>query len=376
MRKLAGWALFLASAPVLTWWANGHNAKTIQDTITSNVSGKLESIADLQAITRDLELKTMGRDIRVSGHVLTDHKDHAVQLIKDGLMDTAGRRVVAADLEGHPAFGPKFTAKYDLGSGLSLDGFTTPDMDATSIASLLGADKASGNLDASAYGAFGAAKDKLAAIAPVLASDFDSASISVDGEALSLNAQVDDLADKEGLMAKLKGMLSGDDAVAIGDLDVPAGTTRINMKTGENEVFSGGYWLPNFEFDADLQTCQTNSNDALAKFKMQFVTGSAELDAESRAAINQVAGILIRCLADGNMSLEIAGHTDNVGDPAANLALSQERAEAVVSAIASRGIDTASVSAKGYGDTQPIASNDNTAGQALNRRTELVWSSN
>ncbi len=71
------------------------------------------------------------------------------------------------------------------------------------------------------------------------------------------------------------------------------------------------------------------------------------------------------------LSIEIAGHTDNVGTPEGNLKLSQERANAVQQYLTKKGIAAARVIPKGYGDTFPIASNDNEAGKQKNRRTEV-----
>ena len=68
--------------------------------------------------------------------------------------------------------------------------------------------------------------------------------------------------------------------------------------------------------------------------------------------------------------LEIAGYTDNTGDAALNLALSQKRAEAVREAFIKYGADPDMLVAKGYGDADPIASNDTPEGRLKNRRIE------
>jgi K(+)-stimulated pyrophosphate-energized sodium pump len=72
-----------------------------------------------------------------------------------------------------------------------------------------------------------------------------------------------------------------------------------------------------------------------------------------------------------NVNFEVAGHTDNTGDAAANLTLSQQRAEAVVAELVKDGIDAARLRARGYGQTRPIGDNDTEEGRAQNRRTEL-----
>ncbi|MFH1320999.1 MAG: OmpA family protein [Bacteroidota bacterium] len=81
---------------------------------------------------------------------------------------------------------------------------------------------------------------------------------------------------------------------------------------------------------------------------------------------------LIRAMiANPKMKIEIAGHTDNVGDHNSNMILSQERAEAVREYLISRGIAEERMIARGYGETLPLASNDTEEGRAENRRTEI-----
>jgi OmpA-OmpF porin, OOP family len=71
------------------------------------------------------------------------------------------------------------------------------------------------------------------------------------------------------------------------------------------------------------------------------------------------------------MTIEIAGHTDNIGDSAYNKKLSQSRAEAVRDYLIKKGVAASRISAKGYGDDEPVASNDNEDGRQKNRRTEV-----
>ena len=71
------------------------------------------------------------------------------------------------------------------------------------------------------------------------------------------------------------------------------------------------------------------------------------------------------------MKIEVAGHTDNTGDPDANVALSQRRAEVVQNYLIEHGIDAGRLSAKGYGASRPQASNETEEGRQENRRTEF-----
>ena len=69
--------------------------------------------------------------------------------------------------------------------------------------------------------------------------------------------------------------------------------------------------------------------------------------------------------------IEIGGHTDNVGSDEANLLLSDQRAASVVSYLVKKGVAADRLTAKGYGETMPVATNDTDAGRAKNRRTEF-----
>jgi len=71
-------------------------------------------------------------------------------------------------------------------------------------------------------------------------------------------------------------------------------------------------------------------------------------------------------------SVTVSGHTDSVGGDAYNLRLSKRRAEAVAAYLAKRGVDGSKMTVQGFGKTQPIADNKTKAGQAQNRRVEVV----
>ena len=102
-----------------------------------------------------------------------------------------------------------------------------------------------------------------------------------------------------------------------------------------------------------------------------FDTGKYTLKPGAREKLAKVAGILI---AYPGLNIEVDGYTDNVGGDEMNQKLSENRAGAVRDYLAEQGVAATSVSAKGFGNTLPVASNDNSAGRQENRRVELVVS--
>ena len=102
---------------------------------------------------------------------------------------------------------------------------------------------------------------------------------------------------------------------------------------------------------------------------VNFDFDKATLRQEDIAAINRDVTSLDTW---GNANIEVAGHTDSRGSDAYNMNLSQQRAEAVRTYLVSKGIAADRLSAKGYGESQPIASNATDEDRFKNRRVELV----
>ena len=99
-----------------------------------------------------------------------------------------------------------------------------------------------------------------------------------------------------------------------------------------------------------------------------FETGLSALRKDSYPALNELVDAL---KSKTSLCIEIAGHTDNVGTPESNKKLSEDRAKALRDYIIKHGIDFKRVVAKGYGETQPVASNETPEGRQQNRRTEV-----
>ncbi|MCX6596248.1 MAG: OmpA family protein [Acidobacteria bacterium] len=102
-----------------------------------------------------------------------------------------------------------------------------------------------------------------------------------------------------------------------------------------------------------------------------FDTGKFTLRPLAREKLAKVAGIVS---GHPGLRLDVEGHTDSVGELAYNQTLSEHRGESVRDYLTGQGMPGGSLSSKGYGETQPVASNDTVAGRQQNRRVELVIS--
>jgi OmpA-OmpF porin, OOP family len=109
-------------------------------------------------------------------------------------------------------------------------------------------------------------------------------------------------------------------------------------------------------------------DQTLANRTIEFETGSATLAPEGRAILDQMAAVLAKM---NTRTVEIIGHTDNSGNRASNIALSQARADAVKGYLVAKGISPQQLTTNGVGPDQPVASNDTTDGRARNRRIEF-----
>jgi len=126
------------------------------------------------------------------------------------------------------------------------------------------------------------------------------------------------------------------------------------------------------DFSADFKKAVESTVAAEKTLGLQhigFETGSAKLTDDSKYELDNLVTALN---AYPGMVLEIAGHTDNTGDPAANKTLSAQRAAAVVNYLKTRGISAGRLRPSGYGDTKPLVPNDTPDNSAKNRRTEIT----
>jgi len=102
---------------------------------------------------------------------------------------------------------------------------------------------------------------------------------------------------------------------------------------------------------------------------VNFDTGKSTIKPDSEKTLDDAAAVL---KAASTLKIEVGGHTDKVGTPQSNDKLSTARAEAVMKALVKRGVTANRLTAKGYGQSAPVADNRSEDGRAKNRRVELV----
>lgn len=122
-------------------------------------------------------------------------------------------------------------------------------------------------------------------------------------------------------------------------------------------------------YTLDVKLSPIAAGSTIALRNIFFETASYALLPASDAELAKLVGLLRTNTA---LRIEVGGHTDNVGNDAANQKLSEQRANAVRDFLIAQGIDGARITAKGYGETKPTATNDTEEGRALNRRTEIT----
>ncbi len=111
--------------------------------------------------------------------------------------------------------------------------------------------------------------------------------------------------------------------------------------------------------------CAGQISDMLELSQFVFAPGSAEIEDISTTLVDDIAAVLENC---PGARFEVAGHTDSQGRESSNMALSQRRADAVVDAMLEKDLTRVFLSARGYGEEQPIADNQTEEGRARNRR--------
>lgn len=212
------------------------------------------------------------------------------------------------------------------------------------------------------------------------------AAFGVDGTEIATRS-VDDLPPRWALRA-----MAGLDALAElhdGQITVEPETLIVSGRSGDPDIVSlltrqlterlgtGSTFELDVAYDIsldpvaslpDAQTCVDRIQAVQDDGKIIFEPGSVEITGEAGEILDRIAELLPDCQ---HVRMEIGGHTDSQGREEMNLGLSQSRADAVLNGLLARGVLISNLTARGYGESRPIADNGTEEGRELNRRIEF-----
>jgi outer membrane protein OmpA-like peptidoglycan-associated protein len=204
----------------------------------------------------------------------------------------------------------------------------------------------------------------------------DERQASADAQAKSQGQADDAIRQKEQAQsdaAKAQSDMAANQAASVAAVtaaQADANQSRLAAQQAENDKTAMRMRLSE-QLNAILQTRDSARGLIVSMSDVLFDTGKYSLKPGAREKLAKVAGIL---LAYPGLNIEVGGYTDNIGGDEMNQKLSQNRAGSVRDYLVQQGVAINSVSAKGFGNTLPVASNDNSAGRQQNRRVELLVS--
>lgn len=310
----------------------------------------------------NVRVDTSGRDITLSGTVDTDSDS---QMIEQNIAALTGVRAVNNEIEvldvakGSSPNTGRLQIDYD-GQYIALTGTVKDE----SIKSQL-LDAASGIVGPSKVAedlALNEASSQ-ASIAPImralpLLSDLEFAQLLAEGGRIVLQGYTSNPSIKSMIENRLADQLS-DDVELISMIEAP----QVDDAPDNTD---DSHQRPLAE---QVKSCQTLFDDVMRKEKINFGTASDVINPDSQPLLQQLADLSIAC---PDVKIEIEGHTDTRGAAEMNRALSQRRADAVKTSLIRLGVEKQRLSAIGYGETRPIASEATADGLQKNRRIEFT----
>ncbi len=187
------------------------------------------------------------------------------------------------------------------------------------------------------------------------------------GKGISSSVELIDLASKETI-SNVQTDVSGNYFITL-----PVGRDYAFHVNEKGYLFFSDHFLmanrsPDSVYEKNIALQPIEVNAGIVLKNIFFDVNKFELKNESQVELDKLVQLLNE---NPSLKIEISGHTDNVGRPADNLLLSNNRAKAVVSYLVSKNIAAQRLTAKGFGETKPVADNKTEEGRAMNRRTEM-----
>ncbi len=273
--------------------------------------------------------------------------------------------------DGSPA---AWVLDYNAATGATIEGRLPTTLEAGDLSDALGVSNLAGTTGVALEDDTAGPAVEMLTVTSEYLPEIETLKLSRDGGGTELDVVMAPGIDVDLVAADLSERLPSDVAFTISATEnLPEqGAYRVNNATGQGEVYLNGYWIPDLNFETSVAGCAEQTALQMADGGINFLSGSARLDAASARVINALAAIAVPCV-EADLELEVAGHTDAQGDADQNQILSQDRAATVRSALIARGVPERAITSIGFGETQPIADNETPEGRAENRRTEIEW---
>ncbi|HZZ11011.1 MAG TPA: OmpA family protein [Paraburkholderia sp.] len=186
------------------------------------------------------------------------------------------------------------------------------------------------------------------------------AEVKLDGTHVELSGSAADA--KSGWLDKLKSLFGASYEIGSFNVDRAVANATENFRSAIRSLLSN-----------DRSCAAADVVKVLNLQVINFPSASAHVPGSAVQDLKESAQVLNACARNGRAAkLELAGYSDNLGGAQANLQLSKKRAEAVRAYLVKTGVPADSLTAQGYGDVRPVASNDTESGRFANRRIEFV----
>lgn len=212
-------------------------------------------------------------------------------------------------------------------------------------------------------------------------SDENGNDVTVEGQLTEITYSLPDGAQPEATLKIIRNFANAAKKLGGGAYEYTDYTNYLNVRKDGQEVWVKVYATEDSytltivqkgevkqEITADWMLEELNRSGHVA-LNINFDTGKATIRPESQSVVDQIVNLLKN---NTDLKIQVQGHTDDVGEDEANMKLSEQRAQAVMNAIVSQGIENQRLTAAGFGEKKPIADNKTEDGRAKNRRVELV----
>jgi len=327
--------------------------------IERDLSARAAAVADGAAVA------VSGRDVTLTGEVASE--EARLRLLA-AVRGVRGVRIVHDRLTvagGVPADASAAFALDADGAGLVARGVVPSEAARAALMARLRAAFAGRDVRDALTVQDGAAFDwdpALAALLPTLGG-VTAPALRVEGGTVVLRGTVPDDATRDRVEAAARAALLAPFTLR-SELAVGEGTSATTDTTADTTA-AGGQVEASGSTDADVLGAEGALREALSIGQVEFTSGTATLTPQSRAILDRAAAVFVRF---PSVRAEVQGHTDSQGNAAANLALSQRRADAVEAYLVGKGVSADALTPRGFGADEPVADNATAEGRARNRR--------